>query len=248
MPRRSLRLAASAALLLALGACDFYYNDIPSPDDLMHAVPWFDHMIRQRFVHPYSRADVPRYTVAGTVPVTGSERDWLAEWTTGNTATADRLVNPTRGMSSTVPGRGTEPGDSARRLAAGAVSQGPFTANAGPAVPRIPASLDARGDTLFQTYCSMCHGAAGAANGTVTPKIGAPSLLTARARGYSDGYLYSIVRYGRGVMPRYSDKIYDPIDRWAVVNHVRKLQAAAPAPATPAAPGAGAAPAPRGAN
>ena len=41
--------------------------------------------------------------------------------------------------------------------------------------------------------------------------MGAPSLLTARARGYSDGYLYSIMRYGRGVMPRYGDKIVRPM-------------------------------------
>ena len=55
---------------------------------------------------------------------------------------------------------------------------------------------------------------------------GRPSLLTARARGYTDGYLYSIIRYGRGLMPRYGDKVSDPADRWAIVNHVRQLQAA----------------------
>jgi hypothetical protein len=41
----------------------------------------------------------------------------------------------------------------------------------------------------------------------------------------SDGYLYAIVRYGRGVMGRYGDKIWLPSDRWAVVNYVRELQA-----------------------
>jgi hypothetical protein len=66
--------------------------------------------------------------------------------------------------------------------------------------------------------------------------MGAPSLLTARARAYSDGYIYSIIRYGRGVMPRYGDKVEVPVERWAIVNHVRKLQSQAPAP--PAAPGA----------
>jgi mono/diheme cytochrome c family protein len=83
----------------------------------------------------------------------------------------------------------------------------------------------------------VCLGSAGAGIGIVR-LMGAPSLLTARARGYSDGYVYSIIRYGRGVMPRYGDKIVRPDDRWAVVNYVRKLQAAAPAPAdsTPVAP------------
>jgi hypothetical protein len=30
-------------------------------------------------------------------------------------------------------------------------------------------------------------------------------------------------------MPRYGDKVYEPVDRWAIVNHVRKLQGGAPA-------------------
>ena len=36
-------------------------------------------------------------------------------------------------------------------------------------------------------------------------------------------------------MPPYGDRVYDPLDRWAIVDHVRKLQAETPLP--PAAPG-----------
>jgi hypothetical protein len=46
-------------------------------------------------------------------------------------------------------------------------------------------------------------------------------------------------------MPRYGDKIVRPDDRWAVVNYVRSLQAAAPdstAARPPAAPAAGGTP------
>jgi hypothetical protein len=68
--------------------------------------------------------------------------------------------------------------------------------------------------------------------------MGAPSLLTDRARAFSDGYLYSIIRYGRGVMPRYGDKIFNQGTRWAVVNYVRMLQSQGRAAAAPAAPGA----------
>jgi hypothetical protein len=32
-------------------------------------------------------------------------------------------------------------------------------------------------------------------------------------------------------MPRYGDKVWEPRDRWAIVNHVRRLQQASPAPA-----------------
>ena len=66
--------------------------------------------------------------------------------------------------------------------------------------------------------------------------MGAPSLLTPRARGYSDGYIYGIIRYGRGVMPRYGDKVVVPGERWAIVSHVRKIQAQGPVTPGPAAP------------
>jgi mono/diheme cytochrome c family protein len=177
MPRRL--LAAAAALLLA--GCDWYYNTLPSPDDLMAAVPWFDHMIKSRAVHPYQRADVPRATVPGTVPITGNEANDSTLFKSGNASLADRLVNPT---------------DAAATLV--------------------------KGDTLYRTFCAVCHGQAGAGDGLV--RVGAPSLLTASAQARSDGYLYSIIRYGRGVMPRYGDKVYLREDRWAIVNYVRKLQ------------------------
>jgi mono/diheme cytochrome c family protein len=162
-------------------------------------------------VHAYSRADVPRYTPEGTVPVSGGEPDWSAEWAQAKTTTADGLKNPTT---------------------AGA---GP-AARHGAATAQIPGSIDAKGDTLYQNFCATCHGPAGAGDGPVGRRMGAPPLFSPRARGFSDGYLYSIIRYGRGLMPRYGDKLYDPMDRWAIVSHVRKLQAAAPAPAQ-AAPG-----------
>jgi mono/diheme cytochrome c family protein len=209
------RRAALALLLLLTGACDFYYYRLPSPDDLWHVIPWFDHMIGARYVHPYETQSVPRYTPEGSVPVTGGEPDWSAEWISGKTTTANALKNP---------------------LATGAHQPGP-------SVPAIPRDFGAAGDTLYQNFCTVCHGPTGNADGTVSRQIAAPSLLTARARAYTDGYIYSIIRYGRGVMPRYGDKVYAPVERWAIVNHVRKLQSKSPVPA--AAPGA-AAPIPPG--
>jgi hypothetical protein len=49
--------------------------------------------------------------------------------------------------------------------------------------------------------------------------------MTPRAAGFSDGYLYSIIRYGRGIMVPYGDKIFQQEDRWRVVNYLRTLQA-----------------------
>lgn len=180
---RSARLALALAAALAAGGCDWWYNDVPSPDDLVKAVPWFDHMIESPAVHPYETAAVPRLTPPGTVPVGQVEPDVEAQWSRGDFASAEVYVNP---------------------MAHG--------------------TLLARGDTLFGWYCATCHGPQGAGDGPVGPRLAAPSLLTERAMGYSDGYLYAIVRYGRGVMGRYGDKIWQTENRWAVVNYVRELQ------------------------
>ena len=192
--RRSL---LAAVLTLGVTACDYWYNDVPSPDDLMHLIPWFDSMIKSQAVHPYERADIPRNPVPGTVPITGSEGDWSAEWAVGNTTTADKLVNPLAGQ---------------------------------------PAS--AVGDTLYHTYCAVCHGNTGYADGPVGPRVAALPLITPRAMAWSDGYLYSIIRYGRGVMPRYGDRVRSR-DRWEVVNYVRQLQAVAKAQTDSAARSSG---------
>lgn len=179
-PERRARLVL--LLTLGIGACQFYYDKVPSPDDLMHIVPWFDAMIGGPAVHPYEAGDIPRYTVPGTVPVTGGEANYEANWRQARTAEADALVNPTN------------------------------------------RSATAIGDSAYQTFCATCHGAQGAGDGLVGRKMGAPSLLTERARAFSDGYLYSIIRYGRGVMPRYGDKIFNHQTRWEVVNYLRMLQ------------------------
>jgi mono/diheme cytochrome c family protein len=92
-------------------------------------------------------------------------------------------------------------------------------------VPRTAESLDV-GKARYDIFCLPCHGAAGRGDGPVNQKLLiAPSLLTEQARRYTDGYLYSIVRHGRGIsMPAYGDRI-PPEDRWHVVNYLRTLQA-----------------------
>lgn len=90
-------------------------------------------------------------------------------------------------------------------------------------VPADAQSL-ARGQVVFQRACTPCHGVAGAGDGPVVA-VGmlAMPLISEQARGYSDGYLYSIIRVGRGLMPAYGHQITH-FDRWNVVNYVRQLQ------------------------
>jgi mono/diheme cytochrome c family protein len=88
--------------------------------------------------------------------------------------------------------------------------------------PADSASL-LNGRKLYQINCSPCHGTAGKGDGPVG-KYGLPaqSLLTESARGRTDGYIWGMIRNGRGPMPTYNR--IEEMDRWDVVNYVRGLQ------------------------
>lgn len=94
-----------------------------------------------------------------------------------------------------------------------------------------------RGQWVYETYCLVCHGPAGRGDGPISaangrtppgPFPGIASYLAPQPMGRSDGYIYGVVTYaqamGRGLMPRYGDKVRGT-DRWDVVNYVRHLQA-----------------------
>ncbi len=87
----------------------------------------------------------------------------------------------------------------------------------------------ANGRRHYQINCAVCHGAAGAGDGPVTRYgLPAPSLLTDITKNRSDGYMYGIIRNGRGLMPPYN-RVED-MDRWDVVNYLRGLQGRLGAP------------------
>lgn len=91
-------------------------------------------------------------------------------------------------------------------------------------VPATPASLE-RGRELFRIYCAVCHGPQGQGGGNIEGPFPAgliPQLLTARAREFSDGFLFGMITGGRGLMPNYL-RIPEE-ERWDIVNHVRELQ------------------------
>lgn len=106
-------------------------------------------------------------------------------------------------------------------------------------LPRSPEVLE-RGKLQYERTCAPCHGDQGAGNG---PVVGpqkfpfAPPVNGGPTAARSDGYLYGVIRVGRGLMPAYGDRMTHE-DRWAVVHYMRQLQGsagAAPAPAQPAA-------------
>lgn len=93
-----------------------------------------------------------------------------------------------------------------------------------------PVAPDARslenGHKAFEINCSVCHGSLGDGDGgmrQLSPMYGfSPSLLTAVTEGRTDGYLFGMMRNGRGLMP--SQNRIPEHDRWDVVNYIRGLQ------------------------
>jgi len=102
-------------------------------------------------------------------------------------------------------------------------------------LPMTEASI-AAGDVVYQRHCAVCHAANGQGNGPATGQGRypfAPSLLVATTRAMSDGYMYGVIRVGRGLMPAYGSRINEP-ERWQLVHYMRHLQQQADAAAPPA--------------
>lgn len=95
-----------------------------------------------------------------------------------------------------------------------------------PIDPNDPVAM-ARGEELYLRFCVVCHGADGVgANANIAaqhPILPAYNLAGDQVIGYSDQYLYALIRVGRGLMPEYGSRITH-FDRWKIVNYVRQLQ------------------------
>ena len=184
-----------AALLLSLGACDWFtdFKDQPRIE------PW----------ESYALADS-----AGNV----------------DTTLARRL--PFRGQPQySVPITGSVMPAMAVSYTPGFAQLDSMSALANP-VPADERSLE-NGRRYYQINCAVCHGATGNAEGPVTAYgLPVPSVVSAQAQGYSDGYLWGIIRNGRGLMPTYNR--IEEMDRWDVVNYVRGLQGRHTVNTTPA--------------
>ncbi len=93
-----------------------------------------------------------------------------------------------------------------------------------------PVPADARsianGHRLYQVNCAVCHGEQGDGNGTLrqlNPAYGfAPAINGAATSARTDGYIWGMLRNGRGLMAPFN-RIPER-ERWDVVNYVRGLQ------------------------
>jgi S-disulfanyl-L-cysteine oxidoreductase SoxD len=84
-----------------------------------------------------------------------------------------------------------------------------------------------RGALKYARVCRPCHGTALDGQGPVWQSqkflVPIPSLLTATARGRSDGYIYRYIRFGGAVMPSYGAQVSAP-EAHDLVNYVRDEQ------------------------
>lgn len=92
------------------------------------------------------------------------------------------------------------------------------------------------GQLMYERHCLVCHGETGAGDGPIIAPdkfaFPPPSLTAAPATTRADGYVYAVIRAGRGLMPAYGARM-SHMERWAIVAYVKTLQAAAGAPPVP---------------
>ena len=85
-----------------------------------------------------------------------------------------------------------------------------------------------RGEELYGIYCIVCHGPDGMADKDQVPVAKAfadggmavPTLQS--VPGYTDGFLFTKIRYGKPGMPGYPQ--IEPEDRWHIVNYLRTMK------------------------
>ena len=101
-----------------------------------------------------------------------------------------------------------------------------------------PRAMLQRGELQYNRFCSQCHGLNGQGMGPITVRaqtklltwtppanLTDPIFLPVEG-GKEDGYIYEVIRYGKGQMSGYASSIHRVEDRWAIVAWVRTLQLA----------------------
>ena len=93
-------------------------------------------------------------------------------------------------------------------------------------IAATPESIE-RGAHVYGIYCAVCHGDDGMSNQAELPvarrlsESGMPPMPLVTVPAYTDGFLFTKIRYGKPGMPGYPHIASE--DRWHVVNYLRTL-------------------------
>lgn len=92
--------------------------------------------------------------------------------------------------------------------------------------PKASAEMMSLGRKHYENFCALCHGSDGSGKGRIAPfmSLRPPSLLSERAKSFTDGEIFHIISEGKGVMGSHRAQIPQSEDIWAVVNYIRSLQ------------------------
>ncbi|HZX72827.1 MAG TPA: cytochrome c [Cyclobacteriaceae bacterium] len=82
------------------------------------------------------------------------------------------------------------------------------------------------GKEVWNKHCSVCHGKAGAGDGSKAAqlKTGMEDMSTGAVQGLSDGALYYKIAEGRDEMPSFKKKIPDSEEVWSAINFIRTFK------------------------
>ncbi len=136
-------------------------------------------------------------------------------------------VQPHDGVAPRLPAEGTVPlGGIEERIDHPAPAFSPQAMTLQNPVPSTAESVE-RGAYVYRIYCVTCHGADGMSNQGEVPvarrlaESGMPPPPLVAVPAYTDGFLFTKIRYGKPGMPGYPQ--IPPRDRWHLVNYLRTL-------------------------
>ncbi|MBI4446695.1 MAG: c-type cytochrome [Acidobacteria bacterium] len=90
-------------------------------------------------------------------------------------------------------------------------------------IPPAESSVN-KGKVLFERFCVPCHGIEAKGGGMMAAHFGEPPSLSDPSNlQLPDGFFYSAMRHGRGLMPELAEALL-PEERWHVINYLRRLQ------------------------
>ena len=84
----------------------------------------------------------------------------------------------------------------------------------------------ARGQEVFNAFCSPCHGRTGRGDGIVVKRgyTRPPDLTDENTASAPVGHYFNVITNGFGAMPDHAAQV-KVRDRWAIVAYLRALQA-----------------------